>query len=103
MTEAGLAWARTVTSGDSSITLLMATESTGGICRWSARFSISSSFRSLSVAHLVPAGVLGTLDPALPSGHVLDGAARLLDHWHIPLSPPANQFRAQSSFVKDYL
>src|SRR5207249_5378223 len=49
ITEAGFAWASTVTSGDSSMTLLIATESTGGICRWSARFSISSSLRSLSM------------------------------------------------------
>src|SRR5260370_787034 len=49
ITEAGLAWARTVTSGDSSMTLLMATESTGGICRRSARVSISSSFRCLEM------------------------------------------------------
>src|SRR6202035_5342430 len=49
ITEAGLAVARTVTSGESSITLLMATDRTGGIWRWSARFNISSSLRSRSM------------------------------------------------------
>src|SRR5438128_835922 len=51
--DLGLAWARTVTSGDSSMTLLIATERTGGIWRWSARFSISSSFRSLSIYRIL--------------------------------------------------
>src|SRR6266550_2326498 len=38
----------------------------------------------VDVMHLVPARVLGTLDPALARSHVLDGAAGLLDHGHIP-------------------
>jgi hypothetical protein len=33
--------------------------------------------------HLVPAGVLGSLDSHLTGGHMLDGSARLLDHGHV--------------------
>jgi hypothetical protein len=53
------------------------------------------------VVHLVPARVFGALNPHFPGGHVLNGAARLLDHGHF--SSPGTKFTAPLQFVKDGL
>jgi hypothetical protein len=51
--------------------------------------------------HLVPARVLGALDTLFPGCHVLDGAARLLDHGQF--FSPGKYFTALREFVKDGL